>query len=921
MNKEKLWHNLSWQDVVSSLESDVEKGLSREEAARRLRVYGPNLLQKSKPTHPLWLFIRQFKDFMIYILMAAALVSAALLQEYIDAAIIMAIVVANAILGFVQEYRAEKSLLALKELSAPTVRVKRDGRVEMIPSRDLVPGDILLIEEGDKISADARLISVFSLRMMEASLTGESEASSKIVSPITEESVPPGDQVNMVFAGTYVEKGRGEAVVVETGRGTEMGKIASLLEEAEEEETPLQKELKITGKRIAILCLGICAFIFLLGLAKGEEWTSLFLFSVSLAVAAIPEGLPAIVTIALALGVRRMSEENAILRHLPAVETLGCTNVICTDKTGTLTRSEMEAREIWLVNEGKVDLTDEEEREEALSLARGVIIIASLCNNALSQNGEYLGEGTEVALLKMSDLLGFNRERARNGLPLIGEIPFESERKMMSTIHQVRDLQELEEAFSIRDHGYVLFSKGAPEVIGQICDRVIQPGGAAPMTLEMRSLILSQAEDMAKRGLRTMAFAFRPLDSLPPDQEYFNLEKEEIFAGLVGMNDPPRPEVYQALESCRAAHIEVVMITGDHAVTAQAIGEELGILGPEKDIITGRELHEIPEEELASRVRKIGVYARVAPSDKVKIVKAWKREGAVVAMTGDGVNDAPALKQADIGVAMGITGTDVSKEAADMVLADDNFATIVKAVREGRIIYENLKKFIYFLLSCNISEVATMLIAMLFTTQTPLRAVQVLWINLVTDGFPALALGVDTPTPGIMEKPGRDPGENMLSWRKQLMLMWQGCVLALGALACFFIARYWLFAGNFLTVNEASRDKGMSMVQTAVFCTLVFAQLLHAYNCRSEDTSFWKMSLWDNRALPLALGASLLLQVLVVTIPPLMRAFGTSYMNASAWLVIILCSITPVLAIDRIKVLIATRNKRRRKKSLRPKSL
>ncbi len=915
MEKETLWHNLSWQDTVSALESDREKGLSGEEAARRSHIYGPNILHKSKPTHPLWLFIGQFKDFMIYILIAAAIVSAALLKEYLDAAIILAIVFANAILGFIQEYRAERSLLALKELSAPTARVRRDGRVEIIPARDLVPGDILLIEEGDKIPADARLISVSSLRMMEASLTGESEACSKVVVPIAEKNIPPGDRRNMVFTGTYVEKGRGEAIVVECGRRTEMGKIAAMLEEAEEEETPLQKELKITGKRIAVLCLCICALIFLLGLAKGEEWTGLFLFSVSLAVAAIPEGLPAIVTISLALGVRRMSEENAILRRLPAVETLGCTNVICTDKTGTLTRSEMESREIWLLDEGKVDLSDKEQREEALSYAKGIFIISSLCNNAVSQNGDYLGEGTEVALLKMSDLLGFDREKARNWLPIIGEIPFESERKMMSTIHEVKDPWSLEEAFQVGNLGFVLFSKGAPEVIAQICDRVMQPGGAAPMTTEMRSLILSQAEEMAKSGLRTMAFAFRPLDRYPQDLESPDLEKKEIFVGLVGMNDPPRPEVFPALEACRAAHIEVVMITGDHAVTAQAIGEELEILNPQKDIVTGRELHEISEEELASRVRKIGVYARVAPSDKVKIVKAWKREGAVVAMTGDGVNDAPALKQADIGIAMGITGTDVSKEAADMVLADDNFATIVKAIREGRIIYDNLKKFIYFLLSCNISEVVTMFVAMLFTAQTPLRAVQVLWINLVTDGFPALALGMDTPTPGIMERPARDPSEHMLSWRKQSTLMWQGFTLALGALACFFITRYWIFSQNFLTLDEGLKDKGISMVQTAVFCTLVFAQLMHAYNCRSEDISFFKMKLWDNRALPLALGASLLLQVSVVTVPPLMRAFGTSYMNVSAWLAIILCSILPVLAIDRFKVLIVKAKKRRRKKT------
>jgi Ca2+-transporting ATPase len=527
-----------------------------------------------------------------------------------------------------------------------------------------------------------------------------------------------------------------------------------------------------------------------------------------------------------------------------------------------------------------------------------VLLISSLCNDAWAQEGEYIGEGTEVALLKMADCLGFDRPRMERDFPRIGELPFESERKMMSTIHRVDEPATMEGVFSFRDSSYLLFSKGAPEIIVRLCNRIALPGGIASLTPETSSLLLAEAEGMAERGLRTLAFAYRPLKEVPEELDSSNLERELVFAGLVGMNDPPRPEVFDALNSCRSAHIEVVMITGDHAVTARAIGQELGILSPEKETLTGSELSAIPEEELERRVHRIGVYARVAPFDKVKIVKAWKARDAVVAMTGDGVNDAPALKHADIGIAMGITGTDVSKEASDMVLADDNFATIVKAVREGRIIYDNMKKFIYFLLSCNIREVITMFVAMLFTTQTPLRAVQILWINLITDGFPALALGVDTPAPGIMTRPPRDPREKILSLRKQVALLWQGMILAMGALTCFFLTRYWL------KLDEAS-------IQTAVFCTLVFSQLMHTYNCRSEEVSFWRLSFFDNRALPAAIAVSLSLQIAVIALPPLMRAFGTSRLVGSTWILIIACALAPVLLIDRIKVLIQKTRERK----------
>ncbi len=608
-----VWYDLSVEETLSALEVDAEQGLDAAAAAARLHQHGRNVLGEAKATHPFTLFLNQFRDFMIYVLLAAAVVSGALLKEYVDMAVILAIVVANSILGFVQEYRAEQALMALKKLSAPTVRVRRAGRVESQAAEKLVPGDIMLIEEGDHISADARLLSVASLRVNEASLTGEAEASAKHVSALEATGLGPGDQDNMIFQGTYVEKGRGEAVVVETGRRTQIGAIATMLEEAEEAETPLQQELKVTGKRIALLCLAICALIFGLGLIEGQEWTSLFLFSVSLAVAAIPEGLAAIVTVALSLGVRRMAGEKAIIRRLAAVETLGSTSVICTDKTGTLTRSEMTARQIWRPEVEHIDLEAEGGRDDAVVTAGAVLVISSLCNDAWWQEGGFVGEGTEVGLLKMAEALNFDRERVSVLFPRVGEIPFESDRKMMSTIHRVEDRGLAEEDFSLAGQPYLLFSKGAPEVIASRCDRILLPGGAASLTHEVNSLILGEAEEMAARGLRTLAFSYRPLDLLPDNLDDPSLETQEVFAGLVGMIDPPRVEVRPALEACRSAHIGVVMITGDHAVTASAIASELGILDAAREVMPGHELSQVSDAELAEKVEHIaGLRARLA---------------------------------------------------------------------------------------------------------------------------------------------------------------------------------------------------------------------------------------------------------------------------------------------------------------------
>ncbi len=885
-----VWHTLPLETVADLLQTEMQSGLSAGEAAARLATYGPNQLSEAVPVSRLTILINQFKDFMIYVLLAAVIISGAVLHEALDALVILAIVIANAILGYIQEYRAEQALAALKELGAPTARVLRSGVLAVIDARDLVPGDLVLLEAGDLVPADARLLEAHSLEANEAALTGESETVEKTAAAMEDPDLLPGDRLDMVFLGTHVVRGRGSALVTGTGKATQMGEIAQLLEETEAATTPLQSELHVTGKRIALLCLGICGVIFLVGALRGLELTALFLFAVSLAVAAIPEGMPAIVTIVLALGVQSLARHNALLRRLHAVETLGSADVICTDKTGTLTRAEMEVRE-WILPARESQLSDPG--------AESLFVAAALCNDARRQEGRYIGDSTEVALVQAAERLDLDRDHLADELPRVEELPFESERKMMSTLHRVTATGMRESLFpATAPAPFLLFTKGAPEAVLGHSAWILGPEGVALLGEEERARLAEEGEGMARRALRTLAVAYRPLDSLPGVAAAEELEANLVFLGLVGMSDPPRPEVFDALEICRQASIDVVMITGDHAVTAEAIGRELGILSGGRRIMTGEELEHIAPEELAGQVEDIGVYARVSPAHKVKIVDAWKSQGHIVAMTGDGVNDAPALKRADIGIAMGITGTHVSKEAADMVLTDDNFATIVRAIREGRTIFANLKKFIYFLLSCNISEVVTMFVAMLVESATPLKAVQVLWINLVTDGFPAMALGVDKPEPGLMRQAPRDPSEGILSWRRQGTILWQGAILSIGALASFFLAVYALG----FKPGDATDLKS---IQTIVFTTLVFAQLFHTMNFHSESLSFFRANPFVNRPLIVALLISFAMQFLVILVPPLMDAFGTAYLGVNGWVVVLGSSIIPVLLIDRLKVITA----------------
>ena len=892
LQEAKAWHSLTTEECLHTLECDGKNGLSDAEAADRLERFGPNELREEEKKPSIILFLEQFNDFMIWVLIVAAVISGVLLREYLDAGVIMVIVVFNAVLGFIQEKRAESAMEELKKLSAPTVNLVRDGEEAEIPAADVVPGDLMVLETGDLVSADGRLLDAVNLRADESSLTGESSAVEKVTDAVGDPDCPLGDRRSMVYSGTHVEYGRGTALVVATGPYTQMGKIAEMLQEAKPGPTPLQIELKDVGKRIVYICLVVVLMVFIAGMLRGNTFALMFLFAVSLAVAAIPEGLPAIVTITLSMGTQAMARENAIIRSLPAVETLGCANYICSDKTGTLTINKMTVVEAMISDAEPRPLEEvsgdpKTSGSEAFRLSN---VTAALCCDVRSgQGGEYFGDSTEVALLEAAQGFGFNKKELEADMPRVAEIPFDSNRKMMTTIHKTNG-------------GYLILSKGATEMILECSDSLASNGESVKLSPEKRGRILEETSELGNRALRTIGLAYRRLESLPDSITPESVETGLTFVGAFSMMDPPRPEAFEALETCRDADIRVSMVTGDHLTTAEAVGRELGMLVPGMELVEGRDLDTMSTDELAERVESIGVYARVSPHHKVKIVEALQSREYVVAMTGDGVNDAPALKTADIGVAMGITGTDVSKEASDMVLADDNFATIVSAVRQGRIIFSNLKKSIYFLLSCNISEVLTMFIAMIAGFPLPLVPVQILWMNLVTDGLPALALGVEPPEKDIMENPPRKQGENILSLPRQARLLWQGVAITAGALAAFFLSHYWL---------GYTWDNGqLEIVQTIVFTTMVLSQVFHSFNWRSETRSFFSSPPWENRYLLGAFFVSIALQMSVLYVPFMQRAFHTHAPSLSAWVLILACALVPVLVIDRIKVISAWRQKR-----------
>ncbi len=857
-----MWHTEEVAYAVSELKTSTE-GLTEGEARKRLVESGFNELKKRKGRGIFSMFSDQFKDFMIIVLIAATVISF-LLGETTDAYIILVIIILNAFMGLAQEYKAEKAIERLKELASPVATVLREKEIKDIPAKEIVPGDVIILESGDFVPADGRLFESSYLKVEEAPLTGESVPSLKVVEALPD--VTLADRENMVYMGTTVTNGKGKAFVTETGMNTEMGKIAEVIQSMEREKTPLQEKLENFSKYLTGGIAGFCAFIFVLGTLRGEPAFEMFLTAVSLAVAAIPEGLPAIVTIVLALGVQRMIKQNALMRRLKAVETLGSATIICSDKTGTLTRNEMMVSKIYVgqttytvtgwgySQKGSFYTGEKVEPDESLLL---VLEIGLLCNDAQVHEETAAGDPTEAALVVSAAKAGLKKEDLEEKYERLKELPFSSERKRMTTIHK-------------RNGTFRIYTKGAPDIILDLCTQVLEGGTVTPLTEEKKQEILSIYDRMASKALRALAMAYKDMTVVPESDE--GIEQDLIFVGIQGMRDDPRPEVKDAIVMCEEAGIKSMMITGDFKATARAIGEEIGILGK---ALTGQELDALSDAELEQGIEDISVVARVSPEHKTRIVQALKKKGHIVAMTGDGVNDAPSLKKADIGIAMGITGTDVAKEAADMVLTDDNFASIVKAVEEGRHIYDNIVKFIYFLLCCNVGEIFVLFFAILLGFSRPLIPIQILWINLVTDGFPALALGADPAEEGIMKRKPRDPQESIFAKGRGKSIVEIGLVMSVLVLIGFYF-----FGEN------------MAHARTLAFSSLVFVQLAHTFNARSEKRSIFDIGFFSNKYLIGAVLLSVGLQLAVVYTPVLQPLFETVSLNVKDWgLILALSSI------------------------------
>lgn len=881
------WASMNCNEVLSKLRSDSQQGLSKREAASRLERHGPNMLREGRKISPLAIFLSQFKDFMVLVLIAATLISG-LLGEYADAVTIFAIVILNAILGFFQEFKAETAIRALKQMAAPEANVVRGGVEQSIPSKLLVPGDLVLLSAGDKVPADLRLLDSIQLEVEESALTGESIPVRKDSEAISGVSEPAGIK-NMVFMGTSVTRGRAKGIVIGTGMSTQMGEIAGLIQEVEDTVTPLQKRLDGVGKRLVALCLCICVCVVAAGVVQGIPPFRMFLAGVSLAVAAIPEGMPAIVTVALAIGVQKMMRRRALVRRLPAVETLGCTTIICSDKTGTLTKNEMTVKELWF--EGKLvkvsgegyrpngDFTIADRKLNLKSYPDVALLlkIGVLCNNSrlvrsgiavgglfrrekAGDNWNIKGDPTEGALLVAGAKAGIWRESIEERETRIFEIPFDSERKRMSVLYR-------------RDDDLYLYVKGAPDVVLEKCSHFQQDGKPIPFTPEGREEVLAQNRRMGKNAMRVLAVAYRKVPG-PATKVDETMENDMVFVGLSGMIDPPRPEVKRAVQKCKTAGIRTVMITGDHPATAVAIGKEIGLLSSGNDVITGTDLDTLTDSQLLRRIDNCAVYARVSPKHKMRIVRLLKDKGHIVSMTGDGVNDAPAVKEADIGVSMGITGTDVTKEASDMILMDDNFATIVAAIEEGRIIYDNIRKFIRYLLGCNIGEVLTMFLAMLAGLPLPLMPIQILCVNLVTDGLPAIALGLERGEKDVMERPPRHPQESVFARGLGRKIIIRGIYIGVGTLTVFILG---------LTLGEGD----LPTARTMALCTLICFQLFYVFECKSERFPIWRIGLFSNRYLLAAVFTSICMQLAVVYVPFMQYVFQTVPLNSFHWIIVL----------------------------------
>lgn len=877
------WYQVSRNDIVKQLNTSETHGLSHQEAEKRRKKIGENVLAEEKKPSRIFIFLKQFEDFMVLVLLAATLISG-LIGEYVDAITIMAIVLLNAVLGYFQEQKAEKSLEKLKELSAPMAKVLREGEWTQIPSKDLVPGDIVKLETGDRVSADIRLIKTSSLEIEESMLTGESHPAEKMSKELKDYDLELGDQHNMAFSGTLVTRGNGFGVVVGTGMSTAMGKIASMLSTAKRKPTPLERKLEELGKVLIAAALVLTALVVILGVYQGHSVYNMFLAGVSLAVAAIPEGLPAIVTVALSLGVQRMIKRRAVVRKLSAVETLGCASVVCSDKTGTLTKNEMTVQQIYLPEQGLVSVSGkgyspagyfyQQKQKKSSSEIMGLeklLIYGMLCNHASirEKDGKYMVEGdpTEGALVVAAQKAGIERQQL-NAFKVIHEIPFDSARKRMTVV--------IEDA----NHKRYVITKGAPEVLLNRTNWLYACGEKKVMTPTRKKELESQMDGMANQALRTLALCYKPIDHHQSLKEV-ELEKNMIFLGLFGMMDPPREDVKESIEACREAGVKTVMITGDHARTARAIADQLNILPENGNVLSGYDLSMMTADELSEIIDDVYVFARVSPEHKLQIVEAFQRKGHVVAMTGDGVNDAPAIKASDIGVSMGITGTDVTKEASSLILMDDHFATIKAAIEEGRNIYENIRKFIRYLLASNVGEILVMFFAMLLALPLPLVPVQILWVNLVTDGLPALALGLDQPEKNVMKRPPRHPNESIFARGLAFKIITRGFMIGLVTLIAFMFA-------------YRQNPEHLEYAQTVAFVTLVLAQLIHVFDCRSDQSVFARNP-FGNMYLVGAVISSLLLMLVVVYYPPLQPIFHTVSLPLREWLMILALSAIPTI--------------------------
>jgi len=915
----KTWQ-LTPDKLTAILGTDAERGLTGQEVEHRRSQLGPNELPEAPPPSLLKLFLSQFTSVIVWVLIGAAIISG-LLEDWLDAAAILAIVLLNGLLGFVQEFRAERSLAALRKMSVATARVIRDGVSRSIPARELVPGDVILLEAGDRIPADARLIYATNFQVQEASLTGESTPVQKAATALDRPDVSLADRTNMAFMGTIAVLGKARALVVATALNTELGRIASMIHkesEAERTETPLQRRLEQFGYTLLWLALAVVAVVFALGSLRGEPLVTMFMTSVSLAVAAVPESLPTVVTITLALGVTRMVKRHALIRKLPAVETLGSATVICTDKTGTLTKNEMTVTNLFVdttafdvtgegyapvgeihetskvreagselpgkgielrsdnseLNTQKIDLSQ-------LPALRELLTAAVLCNGATlrkeKETWQVIGDPTEGALLVAAAKVGLTKEGLEGSAPFEAEIPFDAERKMMTIIRRTAD-------------GSMAYVKGAPDVLLSRCThRRTLEGLIEPMGEEQRKIMFDINASLAQQALRVLAVAHRHLDGHGLNLSTDVVEKNLVFLGLFAMKDPVRPEAAAAIRLCRNAGINTVMITGDHKETALAIARDLGLPDGDGAALSGHEIDNLTEDQLAQRVEHVAVYARVSAEHKLRIIRAWKRQGAIVAMTGDGVNDAPAIKAADIGITMGITGTDVTKEAADMVVTDDNFASIAAAVEEGRGVFDNIRKAVHFLLSCNLSEVLVMLFAALLGLPLPLLPIQILWMNLVTDGIPALALAVDPKAPDLMTRPPRRPEARLLDGGRLLAIGGEGLMLGLIALGAFSYSLYGL-------------HQELDQARTVAFTVLVVAQLVHVFNCRSEQLSLFQLGVWTNRPLVWSFLLSLAVQVAVLTVPAAAPIFKVASLPMEDWALMGAMGFLPFFIMESIKV-------------------